>query len=73
MASLQLFFYRCGILFCPICRQCRVHRRTNAGPVVLLLYFRQRRKTFKVIHWYSVVLLTIYVVGAFALFNSRMG
>ena len=38
--------------------------------VIIGLRFRQRRKTFFVISWYSVLLIALYVYGAYALYNS---
>jgi cation:H+ antiporter len=37
------------------------------------LRFRQRRKTFFVISWYGVVLIALYIYGAYALYNSGIG
>ena len=41
--------------------------------VVLGLRFRQRRKTFYIISWYSLLLIGLYVYGAYALFTSGIG
>jgi cation:H+ antiporter len=41
--------------------------------VLIGLRFRQRRKTFFVISWYGVVLIALYVYGAYALYNSGVG
>ncbi len=37
------------------------------------LRFHQRRKTFFVISWYGVVLLALYIYGAYALYTSGIG
>lgn len=41
--------------------------------VLIALRFRQKRKTFRVISWYAVLLLGLYVYGAYALFTSGVG
>ena len=41
--------------------------------VLIALRFRQRRKTFFVISWYGVVLIALYIYGAYALYNSGIG
>ena len=41
--------------------------------VVFGLLFRQRRKTFFVISWYSLALIGLYIFGAYALFSSGVG
>ncbi len=41
--------------------------------VVAGLYFRPRRKTFRLVHWYAVVLVAIYLGGAYALFTAGGG
>ena len=38
--------------------------------VLIALRFRQRRKTFFVISWYGVVLVALYIYGAYALYTS---
>jgi len=37
--------------------------------VILGLLFRQKRKTFKFISWYAVVLIALYIFGAYSLFT----
>ena len=37
------------------------------------LRFRQKRKTFVVISWYALVLIGLYIFGAYALFTSSAG
>jgi len=41
--------------------------------VLIALRFRQKRKTFRVISWYAVLLLGLYVYGAYTLFTSGVG
>jgi cation:H+ antiporter len=41
--------------------------------VILGLLFRQKRKTFFVISWYSLALIGLYIFGAYALFSSGIG
>jgi len=41
--------------------------------VLIALRFRQKRKTFRVISWYAVLLVGLYVYGAYALFTSGVG
>jgi len=41
--------------------------------VIIGLRFRQKRKTFFVISWYAVVLIVLYILGAYALFVSGAG
>jgi len=41
--------------------------------VFLALRFRQKRKTFRVISWYSILLVGLYLYGAYALFSSGVG
>ena len=41
--------------------------------VIAGLRFRQRRKTFIVISWYSLALIGLYILGAYALFTSAVG
>ncbi|HEY40357.1 MAG TPA: sodium:calcium antiporter [Dehalococcoidia bacterium] len=41
--------------------------------VLVGLRFCQRRKTFRVISWYGVVLIALYIYGAYALYNSGLG
>jgi len=41
--------------------------------VILALRFRQRRKTFVVISWYSLLIIGLYVFGAYALFTPGIG
>ena len=41
--------------------------------VLLALRFRQKRKTFIVISWYGVLLVALYLFGAYALFTSGIG
>jgi cation:H+ antiporter len=38
--------------------------------VILGLRFRQKRKTFFVISWYSVALIVLYILGAYVLFKG---
>jgi len=38
--------------------------------VIVGLRFRQKRKTFRVISWYAVVLIGLYIIGAYALFKG---
>ena len=40
--------------------------------VLVGLRFGQRRKTFSVISWYGVVLVALYIYGAYALYNSGL-
>ena len=41
--------------------------------VLIALRFRQKRKTFRVISWYAVLLVGLYLYGAYALFTSGVG
>ena len=41
--------------------------------VIVALRFRQQRKTFFVISWYGLVLIGLYILGAYALFISGAG
>jgi cation:H+ antiporter len=41
--------------------------------LLIALRFRQRRKTFSVISWYGIVLIALYVYGAYALYTSGVG
>jgi len=41
--------------------------------VIVGLRFQQRHKTFKVVSWYAPVLIALYILGAYALFNSGIG
>jgi cation:H+ antiporter len=41
--------------------------------VLIGLRFRPRRKTFGFVSWYSVVLVGLYIYGAYALFDSGLG
>ena len=41
--------------------------------VLIALRFRQRRKTFRVVSWYAVLLVGLYLYGAYALFASGSG
>lgn len=41
--------------------------------VIFGLLFRQKRKTFFVISWYSLALIGLYIFGAYALFSSGIG
>jgi len=41
--------------------------------VILGLGFRQKRKTFIVISWYGILLIGLYIFGAYALFISDVG
>jgi len=41
--------------------------------VIIGLRFRQRRKVFKVVSWYTPLLIALYIFGAYALFNSGTG
>ena len=38
--------------------------------VIVGLKFRQKRKTFIVISWYGILLIGLYIVGAYALFRG---
>jgi len=38
--------------------------------VIIGLRFRQKRKTFFVVSWYSVALIVLYILGAYALFQG---
>jgi cation:H+ antiporter len=38
--------------------------------IIIGLRFRQERKTFVVISWYSPVLIGLYIFGAYALFKG---
>jgi len=41
--------------------------------VILGIRFRQKRKTFRVVSWYGLVLLGLYIFGAYMLFVSGFG
>jgi cation:H+ antiporter len=41
--------------------------------VIVGLRFRQRRKVFRVASWYTPALIALYILGAYALFNSGIG
>jgi len=41
--------------------------------VMVGLRFRQRRKVFRVVSWYAPALIGLYILGAYALFNSGIG
>lgn len=41
--------------------------------VIIGLGFRQRRKIFRVASWYAPALIVLYILGAYALFNSGIG
>jgi cation:H+ antiporter len=41
--------------------------------VIIALRFRQKRKTFRVVSWYAVLLVGLYLYGAYALFTSGVG
>ena len=41
--------------------------------VIVGLRFRQRRKVFRVASWYAPALIVLYILGAYALFNSGIG
>jgi len=41
--------------------------------IIIALLFRQKRKTFRVISWYSILLIGLYLYGAYALFSSGVG
>jgi cation:H+ antiporter len=41
--------------------------------VIIGLLFRQKRKTFFVISWYSLALIGLYIFGAYFLFHSGIG
>ena len=41
--------------------------------VIAGLGFRQKRKTFIVISWYGLLLIGLYIFGAYALFTSGIG
>jgi cation:H+ antiporter len=40
--------------------------------VILGLRFRQKHKTFFVVSWYALALIALYIIGAFALFSTRL-
>ena len=40
---------------------------------IIGLRFRQKRKVFKVASWYTPALVVLYILGAYALFNSGIG
>jgi cation:H+ antiporter len=41
--------------------------------VIAGLRFRQRRKVFRVMSWYTPALIVLYILGAYALFSSSVG
>jgi cation:H+ antiporter len=41
--------------------------------IIVGLRFRQKRKTFFVISWYSLALIGLYILGAYLLFRSGVG
>jgi cation:H+ antiporter len=41
--------------------------------LLIALRFRQRRKTLFVISWYGIVLIALYIYGAYALYTSAVG
>jgi cation:H+ antiporter len=41
--------------------------------VIIGLRFQQRRKVFRVASWYAPPLIALYILGAYALFNSGIG
>lgn len=41
--------------------------------VIAGLRFRRRRKVFRVVSWYTPLLIVLYILGAYALFNSGSG
>jgi cation:H+ antiporter len=41
--------------------------------VIAGLRFRQRRKVFRVMSWYTPALIVLYILGAYALFSSGVG
>jgi len=41
--------------------------------VIAGVKFRQKRKTFAVVSWYSVGLIALYILGAYALFTWSAG
>jgi cation:H+ antiporter len=66
-------FYRQGPILSSVSRD---HLITAAVVVVMALVvivglrFRQQRKTFRFISWYGVVLIVLYLAGAYALFSA---
>ncbi|MEE9583244.1 MAG: hypothetical protein V3W01_01100 [Dehalococcoidales bacterium] len=69
-------FYRQGPILSSVSRD---HLITAAVVMVMALVvivglrFRQKRKTFRFISWYGVVLIVLYLAGAYALFSAGMG
>ena len=41
--------------------------------VIVGLRVRQRRKIFRIASWYTPILIVLYILGAYALFNSGIG
>jgi cation:H+ antiporter len=41
--------------------------------VIIGLRFRQKRKTFFIVSWYGLVLIVLYIIGAYALFSAGLG
>ena len=41
--------------------------------VMVGLRFQRRRKVFRVVSWYTPLLIVLYILGAYALFNSSSG
>ncbi len=41
--------------------------------VILGLYFRQRRKTFRIFSWYGIALFVLYLAGFYMLFSAGIG
>ena len=66
-------FYNKGPLLSAVSR---THPITAAVMVVMSLIvivglrFRQKRKTFIFISWYAVVLIGLYIIGTYALFEG---
>jgi cation:H+ antiporter len=66
-------FYRQGPILSSVSRD---HLITAAVVAVMALVvivglrFRQQRKTFRFISWYGVVLIVLYLAGAYALFSA---
>jgi Ca2+/Na+ antiporter len=41
--------------------------------VIIGIRFRQQRKTFSLVSWYSVALVGLYIFGIYRIFISGMG
>jgi len=75
----DLFYTQGSILSQPRSLVSDVHLTTVAVAIVMNLfviaglYFRQKRKTFFIISWYGLVLIGLYIFGAYHLFISGIG